>query len=120
METQRERGEASSALRARTRSRMSAETHEGMEDVEVIDADELAPAGVEEDQLAQGEGLERAPEARARAPGRSGHASQLAELARVELDEPVALAERAPADHDRLRLMEPHVVGGGLRGEEEA
>ncbi len=42
---------------------LGAETHEGMEDVEVIDAHEVAPAGVEEDQLAQGEGLERAPEA---------------------------------------------------------
>ena len=47
----------------------------------------------------------RAPaEARPQPPGRLGHAAQLAELAARRSHQPVALAEREAADHDRRVL----------------
>src|SRR5215470_16653474 len=81
---------------------------ERLDDVEVIHPDQLAPARVEEQQLSQREELEGAPKARARSARRLGDPAQLAELERVEVDETVALAEGAPADHDRGRPVDRH------------
>src|SRR5262245_212465 len=69
-----------------------------MSDVEMIDTDEFASARIEEDQLAQREGFERTSEARARAARRLGHAAHLTEVERIEVDEPIALAQRSPRD----------------------
>lgn len=91
-----------------------AQADEWRHDVEVVHPDELAPPGVEEDQLAQGEQLEGASESRAHPTGCLGHAPQLAELQRVEVDEPIALAELAAPDHDRPCLVDGH---GGRRYE---
>ena len=91
-----------------------AHADEGRHDVEMVHPDELAPPGVEEDQLAQGEQLERTAESRAHPTRCLGHAAQLAEFQRVEVDEPIALAELAAADHDRRCLVDGH---GGRRYE---
>jgi hypothetical protein len=85
-----------------------AKCREGMDDIEMIHADELATAGVEEDQLTQREGFERAPEARARAARRLGYAAYLAEVEGVELDEAIALAQRSPSDDQRPCLVKGH------------
>src|SRR5262245_12343820 len=90
-----------------------------MSDVEMIHADELASARIEEDQLAQREGFERASEARARAARRLGHAAYLAEVEGVELDEPIALAQRSARDDQRSRLVQSHVHVSPLRREQE-
>ena len=66
----------------------------GRDDVEVVDADQLAPPGVEEHQLAEREQLERAAEARAQPARRLGDAAHLAEVARVEAHQAIALPER--------------------------
>jgi hypothetical protein len=80
-----------------------------MNDIEMIHADELTSAGIEEDQLAQREGFERAPEARARPPGRLGHTAYLAEVEGVELDEPITLAQRSPGNDQRSCLVKGHL-----------
>src|SRR5256885_3622610 len=87
---------------------VTADPVEGMQDVEVIDPDQLAPARVEEDQLAEREELEGAGEPRADPARGLGDATDLAEVARVEGDHPVALAERERADDNRAGLAEPH------------
>ncbi len=85
-----------------------AQADEWRHDVEMIHPNELAPPGVEEDQLAQGEQLEGTSESRAHPTGCLGHTPQLAELERVEVDEPIALAELAAADHDRRCPVDGH------------
>src|SRR5881397_2941642 len=82
--------------------------NEGMHDVEVVHANQLAAARVEEDELPQGEELERAAEAGACPPRRLGYSPHPAMVARVEVHEPVALPERPPADHDSLGLVQSH------------
>src|SRR5215831_11984999 len=79
-----------------------------MHDVEVIHSHELAAARVEEDELAEGEELQRAAEARAWAPRRLGHAAHPTVVPRVEVDEAIAFPEGAPANDDALRLGERH------------
>ena len=91
-----------------------AQADEWRHDVEMIHPNELAPPGVEEDELAQGEQLEGTSESRAYPTRCLGHAPQLAELQRVEVDEPIALAELAAADHDRRCPVDGH---GGRRYE---
>src|SRR5215813_12985231 len=88
-----------------------AHAHEGMHDVEVVHPHELAAARVEEDELAQGEELQRAAKARARAPRRLGHTAHPTVVPRVEVDEAIALSEGAPPDDDALRLVESHGQG---------
>src|SRR5262249_42044373 len=73
---------------------------EGPRDVEVVDADQLAAPAVEEDELPERAELKRAAEPRAHAPGRFGDAADLAEIARIERDEPIALPQREGPDHD--------------------
>src|SRR5690242_6480413 len=87
---------------------MLTHAHEGAHDVEVVHLHQLAAPAVEEHQLAEREQLERAAEARAGAARPPGDAAQLAVVAAVEVDESVALAERATADHDRPGLVERH------------
>src|SRR5574341_495827 len=81
---------------------------ERADDVEVVDLHQLAPARVEEDELAKREELEGAREARLHATRGAGDPTDLAEIARIEGDDPVALAEREGADHDRRGPAEPH------------
>ena len=57
-----------------------AQPGEGPHDVEVVDLDEVAPPAVEEDQLAQRERLEGAPETRSHAARRPRHPAHLAVL----------------------------------------
>src|SRR4029453_10115307 len=75
---------------------------------EVVPANQLAAARVEEDELAQGEELERAAEAGACPPRRLGYSPHPAMVARVEVHEPVAFPERPAADHDALGLVQSH------------
>ena len=85
-------------------------------DVEVVHLDQLAAPAVEEHHLAEGEQLERAPEARPGPARRAGDAPHLAVLAGVEVHEAVALPEGAPPDHHRAGLVERHVrTSGGSR-----
>src|SRR5712691_3323017 len=81
---------------------------ERVHDVEVVDAEEVAPTGVEKHEVAQRERLERAAEPRAGAPRGAGDAVDLSEPPRIERDQAIALAEAAPTDHDRLRFPQPH------------
>src|SRR5262245_27665706 len=85
-----------------------AEPDKGCHDIEVIHLNENAPPAVEENQLPQREQLEGAAEPGPHPPSCLGHAANLAELERVELDEPVTLAEVATADHDRRCPVNGH------------
>src|SRR5437867_6873453 len=86
--------------------------NEGMHDVKVVHANQVAAARVEEDELPQGEELERAAEAGACPPRRLGYSPHPAMVARVEVHEPAALRERAPADHDARGLVQSHGRAG--------
>src|SRR4030095_1674005 len=97
--------------RLRQRLEILANPVEGARDVEMVDADHLAPAGVEEDELAERAELQGAPESRAHAPGRLRDAPDLSEIARVERDEPIALAEGKRTDHDSRRFSATHQDG---------
>lgn len=92
---------------------------EGVHDVEVVHLDQPASLGLEEEKLSLSEQLEPAPEARARPAGRLGHAPDLAELAGVEGDQAIALAERPPADHHSLGFLKGHCVASGHEHEAE-
>jgi len=87
---------------------MLAHPHEGMDDVEVVHPHQITAPGVEEDELAQREQLERASEARSRPPRRLGHAPKLAVIASIEIHEPVALSESPAADDHGLRPVDGH------------
>src|SRR5207244_9078720 len=78
-------------------------------DVEVIDADQLAAAAVEEDELAERAQLEGAAEPRAHAPGGLRHAADLAEIARIEGDETIALTQRSEEHTSELQSPD-HLV----------
>ena len=94
-----------------------AHADEGRHDVEVVDPNQLAPPGVEEDQLAQREQLEGAAEARARPARRLGHAPQLADT-RACRSRRAGRSRRARGGRSRS----PVSCGGHvrLRGQEEA
>jgi hypothetical protein len=70
-----------------------------VDDVEVVHADQPAAPGIEEDELAEGERLQRGDEAGAGPAGRFRNAPHLAVVPRVELDEAVLLAHGAAAHH---------------------
>src|SRR5262249_52065126 len=86
-----------------------AERREWLQHVEVIDAHQLAASRVEEHELAEREQLQRAAEARAHAARGLCDAANLAVLARVERDHPVAFAEVEGPDHHRRGFAERHV-----------
>src|SRR5258708_6609942 len=83
-----------------------AHPNEGMHDVKVAHANQLAAARVEEDEPSEREELERTAEAGARPPRRLGPSPSPARVARVEVHEPVALPECPPSDHDPLGLVQ--------------
>src|SRR5207245_11351764 len=85
-----------------------AHSRERTEHVEVVDADELAPAGVEEDELAEREQLQRSAELRFDSPSRPRHPSDLAVLPGEERHDPAALPQRESAAYTRRRFAERH------------
>src|SRR3990172_1914785 len=87
---------------------MLADPDERMDDVEVVHAHQLAAPRVEEAELAECEELQRAAEAGPRAPRRLGDPAHPAVVARVEVHQPVALAERPAPDDNALRLVQRH------------
>ncbi len=85
-----------------------AQPRERMRDVEVVDTEQITAAGVEEDQVAERQELERAAEPRPGAARGAGHATHPPEVPGVEGDEPVTLPERPSADDDAVRSPEAH------------
>src|SRR5205807_10458558 len=86
-----------------------ADPAERMHDVEVVDAEQVALAGIEEHEFPEREQLERAAEPRPRPSGISLDPVVPAEPPRVECPEAVAVRYPAAADHDRLGLLQSHV-----------
>src|SRR5262245_52669061 len=97
--------------RLRQRLQILANPVERARDVEVIDADQLTPAGIEEDQLAERTELQSASEPRAHAAGRLRHAPDLDAVAGAERAGPSAPAEPEPPDHHGRRPSQPQPDG---------
>ena len=87
---------------------------EGMRDVEVVDADQVAAARVEEHELPSVQSSSALPN-RERGRGPPRDTADLAEIARVERDDAVAFAQRERPDHDRRGLPSAIRTSAGIR-----
>src|SRR6185369_3671727 len=86
-----------------------AEGRERMRHVEVVDVDEVAAPGVEEDELAEREELQGAAESRPDPARGLRYPAQAAEVPREEGHHAVALTEGEAPDHHGRRSAQGHV-----------